>query len=347
MTMSGIRVAARLLLACTFSLFPSTFTSALCPLPSALTVSTLLDQYLATPGETSRDTAASQSLADITAALRRDGTAWMLARGAGEANHRRLIAATFAIDVAAAGMDASPKDVAPLVEWGCEQVRRRLPSDAERAWQIAAIAVLEGVGNLQAVEAHLGHAAIRVSTEPQWQQTRAWIADSKTLNVHPRQPLTAAKIPFPVSLAAQYEALTAVPALAGDAWTRIGFLHFLAGEHAEARASFARADDAAEGSTDARYLTHLFSAWIAEREGRKIEAMKEFAAALDATSSGRTAAVWLASRHQIDGHAAEAQAIVTRSLSNSAGGVDPWRFFYRGDMRRWPLLIAAARRAVE
>ena len=149
-----------------------------------------LERYVSDPVAAVRDVSTT-SLSDIASELRRDGTTWMLAKGAGQANQRRLIAATFAIDVAGAQIDAAPNDVALLVDWACEQVRKRLPSDAERQWQIAALALLEGVGNLQAVEAHLQHAVARFPAEPQWQHTRAWMADSKTLNVHPRQPVGA------------------------------------------------------------------------------------------------------------------------------------------------------------
>jgi len=306
-----------------------------------------LDRYVSDPVATVRDVAATETLSDITSSLRRDGTTWMLAKGAAEANQRRLIAATLAIDVAGVEIDAAPKDVAPLVDWACEQVRKRLPSDAERQWHIAALALLEGVGNLQAVEAHLQHAVARFPAEPQWQHTRAWMADSQTLNVHPRQPVSAPHIVFPTSLANRYRALTTEPALASDAWTRLGFLHFLSGQHADARSAFAQADAAPTADGDTRYLSKLFSAWMSEREGHRDDAAREFTAAMNASSSGRTAAVWLATRYQIDGRAAEARAIAARSLSAEASAIDPWRLFYRGDWRRWPALIAAARAAAQ
>lgn len=332
-----------LALALALCLFPIAFTSA----RANTSVADFLDRYTSAPATTVHDIAAAQSLSDITSSLRRDGTAWMLAKGAGEANRRRLIAATFAIDVAGAQIDTAPKDVTPLVDWACDQVRKRLPSDAERQWHIAALALIEGLGNLQAVEAHLAHALARFPDEATWRQTRAWTTDQRTLGVHPRQPVTSQRIVFPESLAAQYRELTTVPALAGDAWTRLGFLHFLAGQHAEARAALARADQAATADGDTRYLSQLFSAWMSERDGHRDAAQREFRAALEAAPSGRTAAVWLATRNQIDGHPSEAQAIAARSLSTNVDRPDPWRTFYRGDWRRWPLLISTLRKAVQ
>jgi len=340
------------LLACglTFFPIPSSLAFALCPLPFALvsvSVSEALDRYVSDPIATVRTITAEQSLSQVNSALRRDGAQWMLARGAGEANKRRLIAATFALDVAGANLETQPQDVPPLVEWGCEQVRKRLLSDAERQWHVAAMALLEGVGNPQAVEAHLADAAARFPGEPRWRQARTWLIDAHTLNVHPRQPLTAARSPFPAALAAQYEALTSVPELAGDAWVHIGFLHFLDGAHAPAREAFARAQAAEGVDADVHYLAHLFSAWMAERDKQPNAVISELTAALDAAPQGHTAAVWLAMKLQLAGRVDDAQMLGSRTLEDRDDHMDPWRAFYGGDVRRWPELIVAARKAVQ
>ncbi len=310
-----------------------TSTSNLCL--STFNLQASLDRYVSDPAATARAVAADQTLSSLHSALRRDGAAWILAR-----------AATFALDVAGASLQLQPHDVPPIVEWGCEQVRKRLPSDAEREWHVAAMAVFEGLGNLQAVEAHLAHVATRFPDRPEWRHARVWLADSRTLNVHPRQPLNAARISFPSSLAAQYQALTALPEFADDAWIRIGFLHLLSGNGRDAAAAFARAESAAGGHDGTLYLAHLFSAWMFERDSRHDDAIRELTESLDAAPYGRTAAVWLAVRYQIDGRASDAQALATRSLEPVGDRLDPWRTFYGGDIRRWPELIAAARKAV-
>lgn len=310
-------------------------------------VTDALDRYAADPAETVRSVAASQTLSTLNSSLRKDGVPWMLAKGAAEANQRRLIAATFALDVAGAEFDTAPGDVAPLVEWACEQIRRRLPSDQERQWHIAALALLEATGNPQMVETHLAHAAARFRDEPMWTRTRVWLADARTLNIHPRQPLSAARITFPAPLAAQYEALAATPELASDAWLRIGFMHFLAGAYPEARRDFTAAQLADTTDTRTRYLTQLFIGWMYEREQRHTEAIGAFRAAMTAEPAGRTAAVWLAARYAIAGRTDEAETVAAASLAGVDAGPDPWRTFYRGEWSKWPTLIAAARRLLK
>ena len=306
-----------------------------------------LSRYSVAPSETARGVADTQSLSALNSALRREGTEWMLAKGAAEANRRRLIAATFALDVAGAGLETQAANVPPLVEWACEQIRRRPPSEAERSWHVASLALLEGTGSLQAVETHLAHASARFRDEPAWQRARVWLADSRTLNVHPRQPLPAPRIAFPSSLASEYESLAAVPEFAGDAWLRIGFLHFLAGQYADARHAFTSAQLADTANARTRYLTQLFIGWMFEREQKHTEAVGAFRAALTAEPRGRTAAAWLAARYAIAGRAADAETVAAESLSNDADGDDPWRTFYRGDWTRWPQLIAASRAALK
>ena len=315
-------------------------------LHSASDLQVSLDAYSAEPARVVARAAASESLSSIVSSLRRDGPAWMLSHGAGDANRRRLIAATFALEVAATGLESSPKDVPVLIEWGCEQVRRRMPSDAERQWHIAALALLEGLGNLQAVEAHLAHASARLADEPMWDRARVWISDSRTLNVHPRQPLGAAHIAFPAALAAQYQVLAKSPSLAGDAWLRIGFFHFLAGAHDEARADFARTL-AADSDSDTVYLAHLFTAWTFERDEQRDTSALSLQRALAAAPYGRTAALWLANARALSGAFDDAEAIAERGLRSDDAHADPWRVFYAGDVRRWPILIEALRRTVQ
>jgi hypothetical protein len=295
--------------------------------------------------EAARRAVEQSSLSELHAALRRDGVEWILEKGAAEANRRRLIAATFALDAAGAGVVTQAKDVAPLVEWGCEQIRRRLPSEAERQWHIAALALLEGTGNAQAVSTHLAHAAARLRDEPAWDRARVWLADVQTLNIHPRQPLASPRVPVPEPLAAQYRALANAPDFAGDALLHVAFLQLLARDDAGARTSLLQAQLTEGVDTRTRYLAQLFLGWMHERASRRDEALGAFRAALVAEPAGRTAAVWLATRYQLAGRQTDAESVAERGLDGTVAGADPWRTFYAGDVWRWPTLLRPVRAA--
>lgn len=348
-----VRLLVAALTACCVSV-TSAFPSSPSPFPLPTSTSHLflptfnlqasLSRYVSDEQEAGQ-VAESVSLSSLYAALRGDGINWTLAKGAAEANQRRLIAATFALDVAGRVYTTQARDVAPIVEWACEQIRRRLPSEAERQWHIAALALLEGTGNVQAVDAHLAHAAARLRDEPMWERARVWLADARTLNVHPRQPLGAAKVAFPEELAARYRALTDTPALASDALVRIGFLHYLAGDDTRARATLLQAQLADGADARSRYLAQLFIGWMFERATKHDEAMGAFRAALVAEPAGRTAAAWLAARYQIAGRHADAESVAERSLDPTLTTADPWRTFYAGEIWRFPALIDGLRKA--
>lgn len=355
MKVPGTAVVTSLFLLTSYLLSPPTCASALCPLPSALTaapapaapVSALLDQYATSPQAATSSALAERSVAEIHRALTKDALPWIAAKGAADANRRRLMAATFALDVAGAELETQAGDVPQLVEWGCEQVRKRLPSAAELQWHVAALAVLEGLGNPQAVDTHLAHASARFPNAADWQHTRVWLSDVRTLHVHPRQPLTADKIVVPSALVAQYVSLDSAPGRAADARLRVGFLHFLAGDHPQAKASFARVGTTDDASADTRYLAHLFLAWIGERERQPAVVIEQLQQALVEAPHGRTASIWLATRYQLSSRSDDAQTIAARSLATSSTRTDPWRTFYGGDIARWPELIDAARKAAQ
>jgi hypothetical protein len=69
---------------------------------------------------------------------------WTTAAGRPSEVRRRLVAATVALELANAKMDSEWVALRELVEWGCELLRRGGPSDAERIWQRASIALAGG-----------------------------------------------------------------------------------------------------------------------------------------------------------------------------------------------------------
>jgi tetratricopeptide (TPR) repeat protein len=80
--------------------------------------------------------------------------------------HRRLLA-TFALDLAAAGSRRQAAAAARLVEWACPYIRNHTPlDDFDRAWQLAALSVIEGGISARALGLHLDHATPVFGPEP-------------------------------------------------------------------------------------------------------------------------------------------------------------------------------------
>jgi len=80
---------------------------------------------------------------------------------------RRRLLTTFALDLAAAGSSRQSAAAARLAEWACAYVRSHTPlDDFDRAWQLAALAVIEGGVNARATGIHLDHAKPVFTQEP-------------------------------------------------------------------------------------------------------------------------------------------------------------------------------------
>src|SRR5437660_3833055 len=74
---------------------------------------------------------------------------------------QRRILVTFALELAAAGSKRQAGAAARLVEWACPYVRSHTPlTDFDRAWQLAALSVLEGGIDGHALQTHLDHAQV-------------------------------------------------------------------------------------------------------------------------------------------------------------------------------------------
>ena len=78
-------------------------------------------------------------------ALHAEGERWIEAAGPKEIPRRRLVAATFALETARAGLDYEWTNSVELIDWGWSQLsKQRPPLPAERLWHLAAIALFEG-----------------------------------------------------------------------------------------------------------------------------------------------------------------------------------------------------------
>ena len=286
--------------------------------------------------------------------LARDAEAWIKADGAAEVPRRRLVAATFALELGLSGIDTQWEVTTQAIEWACTLLRRSgPPTELERQWQLAALALLEAtfippssaLPEALALPAHIGHVNERFPKEPRLALARALDDEFEFWARH------VALVPGGLtrhddSLAAgAIGALTpaaAQPDTRAEARLRLGILEQHRGNHDLALTHLAAA---AEGNDDPTrtYLAHLVSGWAYERTGRTTEAMAAYRRAL-ATLNGLSAALGLGILLYADDERDEADRIVTAALA--AGIEDPWKKYGYGDFRRLTQLIARLRAAV-
>jgi Flp pilus assembly protein TadD len=296
----------------------------------------------------------------LQALIRQDVPGWIAADGASEAPRRRLVAVTFVLELAHAGIDIQWETTRSVTEWACELLRRAgPPTGTEREWHLAALALLQasfepggrGLGESnQAVRAHLSHIRQRFPGEPRIELARALLAEydywtlrmagaSDVTDSNARHDEPAAARPIPA-----LEAAARHPANQAEASLRLGFLHSRLGNLDQA---LAHLRTAAEGSDDATrvYLAQLFAGWTHEKAGRPEDAVVAYRHALT-TQPALSAALALAVRLYAVDERDEADAVVAQVLAARPIVPDPWKAYGYGDFRRWPDLIARLRAAV-
>jgi tetratricopeptide (TPR) repeat protein len=286
--------------------------------------------------------------------LTREAEAWIALNGPSEMPRRRMVAATFALELGLAGVDTQWEFSRQAVEWACGVLRRAgKPTEAERQWHLAALALLEATFQPSSVillrpEAgslapHIRHVSDRFPGEPRLALARAlpdeheyWKQRIEIVNGVLAVNESVASVAIPsLERAAQH------PDTRAEARLRLGHLEYRRGNFAPALAHLAAA---AEGDDDPTrtYLAHLFTGWVHEKAGRPDEAIASFRQALAAVN-GLAAARGLGVRLYEQDNRDEADALVKAALEPATAVPDPWKVYAYGDFRRFPQLLARLR----
>ena len=265
---------------------------------------------------------------------------------------RRRLVTAFALELAAVGSKKHAAAAARLVEWACPYVRSHTPAnDFDRAWQLAALSVLEGGVDSQVLHDHLDHIQATMSDEPRVVLARG-IAEEQ--------------------FGAPAEVLTRTETAAGlararDALAREESARLRASERAIARFQEAgdkddglRAEaalrkghvllrmnryDAAlaawvnvENMTDDRaviFLVHLFRGLALEGRARIDEARHSYLTALAVSPGAHSATLRLAALGFQHGHGEPSYRPIDTLLHDDDPRRDPWWSYYAADWRFW------------
>jgi tetratricopeptide (TPR) repeat protein len=264
--------------------------------------------------------------------------AW-IARDPADVANRRLVAAAFAIEVAQARLAHDSPTLMVLLDWARKEWQKGPPSAVERVWTRAAVALIGRGGERSTVGAG-GPDSLRKSGSFLEGAATRFPDDAQI-----RYALRRTQMPPPGPQ--QLKPFTEDPDGGPLVLLEIAYYtFFMDGRNAEAARRLAEQARTRSAEPWTRYLAHFIAAFCYEYEKRYQDAVREYAAALEAVPHAQSASIALAQLLLRDNQADAAFDLITRSVTERPDGDDPWRLFAYGAYVRWPVLIADVRKAI-
>ena len=262
---------------------------------------------------------------------------------------RRLMTA-FALELAAVGSHKHAAAAARLIEWACPYVRSVVPiTEFDRAWQLAALAVIEGGIDSAALHAHLDHVHAGFGDDPRHALARA-IADEQfgapaevlTRSVsaadlgRAREALARAEGERYSTLdraIARFRDAAKLDPVAAEATLRMGHVQHRLARHDAALATWANIE-AMNPDPAVLYLAHLFRGLAHESYGRTDAARDSYLAALKISPKAHSANMRLAALSYVHG-GQDPYPAIDALLRDNDPRRDPWWSYYAADWRFW------------
>jgi tetratricopeptide (TPR) repeat protein len=280
-----------------------------------------------------------------------------LAPAAARERQRRLMTA-FALEVAALGSHKQAAAAARLIEWACPYVRAHTPvNDFDRAWQLAALAALEGGIDSTVLHAHLDNVQARFGEDPRYALARG-VAEEQfgaPAEVLTRSATAANLARAREALAraegeryraldraiARFREAARLPPVAAEATLRMGHVQHRLARHDAALETWSHVE-ALNPDPSVRYLTHLFRGLAHESYGRTDAARDAYAAALKISPQAHSATMRLAALAYLHG-GEDPSGTIAALLRDNDPRRDPWWSYYAADWRFWYPRIQAVR----
>jgi tetratricopeptide (TPR) repeat protein len=262
---------------------------------------------------------------------------------------RRRVLTAFALEVAALGSIKHASSAGRLVEWACAYVRSHAPlNDYDRAWQRAALSVLEGAIDSHALAEHVDHALPVFRDEPRLALARGIVEEQFNA---PNEALV--RTPTATGLLRAREALVRMEgesyraseraiakfqeaaqheAVRAEAILRAGHVQMRLGRYDAALATWATIERDTKDPA-LLFLLHLFRGQALEGRARIDEARRSYEAALAISPRAHSATLRLAALSFRYGHGADAAPLSDALLRDDDPRRDPWWSYYAGDWR--------------
>jgi len=272
---------------------------------------------------------------------------------------RRRVLTSFALELAAIGSRRHAASAARLAEWACAYVRSHAPlNDFDRAWQLAALSVLEGGIDSRALADHVAHAQPVFHDEPRLTLARGiaeeqFNAPSEAIVrteaaaslSRAREALTRAEgESFRASerAVARFQEAAREDSIAAEASLRAGHVQLLLSRYDAALATWTGAEQKTKDPA-VLFLLHLFRGLAYEGRARLDDARESYKSALAISPRAHSATLRLAALAFRYGHDDDPATLADALLKDDDPRRDPWWSYYAADWRFWYPRIGAVR----
>jgi predicted negative regulator of RcsB-dependent stress response len=235
-------------------------------------------------------------------------------------------------------------------------VRNHLPqSEFDRAWQLAALSVLEGGLDGHVLAAHLEHLGASMADEPRMQLARGIAEEQNTApaeamssaarngTAQQRAARARADHDRAIELAvAGFREAQADTTLRAEASLRLGHVLLGEGKFDEALASWTSVEDDTRDPA-LGYLVRLFRGIAFEGLSRPGDAGTAYRSALAVSPGGHAATMRLAALAFRNGYGEEAGHLLDTLIADDDPSRDFWWEYYTADWRFWFPRIARVR----
>lgn len=282
--------------------------------------------------------------------FRRDALAWIGAAAAPDQPRRRLAVATYVLDMLKDFEEAllweDSQAASTLLEWACARLRHSAPLPAERAWHIAALALLERSSTVTVLQRHLDHAESRVPNHDKWALVRALIDEWESREGQRDDGMLSVSGGLAARAMQHFQQAASRASVRQEALLRWGAYESDLGRQ---DAALAHLDQI--GAMDDPYLRYWFGlikGRALRRANRADDAVAAYRMAVAESPSAQSGSLGLAAALVSARRMAEAATIVSRAVApeGAAPAPDPWSIYRSPDVRFWPIAMDDLRAAV-